>query len=88
MTKKEGGGAGTPAAAVSQPEEQAAERVVTEAQAIQVRAANWDEAVKLIRKEVGKGEVIIDLHRVPETREGEVTWQYEALTRAKRTGGK
>ncbi len=88
MRKKKGGGAGPPAAAINQPEEQAAERVVTEAQAIQVRAANWDEAAKLIREEVGKGEVIMDLHRVPGTREGEVTWQYEALVRAKRIGGK
>ncbi len=88
MTKKKGGGAGAPAAAVSQPEEQAANRVVTEAQSIQVRAANWDEAAKLIRKEVGKDEVIMDLHRIPNTQEGAPTWEYEALVRAKRRSGK
>ncbi len=59
-----------------------------ETQTIRVRASNWDEAAILIRQEVGKGKVISDLHRVPKTREGEVTWQYEALTReAKRKVG-
>ncbi len=57
-----------------------------ETQAIRVRASNWDGAAELIRKKVGKTNVITDLHRVPGTREGEVTWEYEAKTRAKRSG--
>ncbi len=57
-----------------------------ETQAIRVRASNWDEAAILIRKKVGKTNVITDLHRVPDTREGEVTWEYKAKTRAKRIG--
>ncbi len=40
----------------------------------------------LIRKKVGKTNVITDLHRVPETRMGEITWEYKAKTRAKRIG--
>ncbi len=61
-------------------------RKVGETQSIRVRAANWDEAAILIRKKVGKTNVITDLHRVPKTREGEVTWEYEAKTKAKRVG--
>ncbi len=57
-----------------------------ETQSIRVRASNWDEAAILIRKKVGKTNVITDLHRVPKTREGEVTWEYEAKTRKR--GGK
>ncbi len=57
-----------------------------ETQAIRVRASNWDGAAILIRKKVGKTNVITDLHRVPETREGEVTWEYKAKTRKR--GGK
>ncbi len=57
-----------------------------ETQAIRDRASNWHEAAILIRKKVGKTNVITDLHRVPDTREGEVTWEYKAKTRAKRIG--
>ncbi len=57
-----------------------------ETQAIRVRASNWDEAAELIRKKVGKTNVITDLHRVPKTREGEITWEYRARTRTKRIG--
>ncbi len=53
---------------------------------IRVRANNWDGAAKLIRGKVGKTNVITDLKRVPKTREGEVTWEYKAKTRAKRIG--
>ncbi len=61
-------------------------REEAETQSIRVRASNWDEAAILIRKKVGKTNVITDLHRVPKTREGEVTWEYKAKTRAKRIG--
>ncbi len=57
-----------------------------ETQAIRVRANTWDGAAELIRKKVGKTNVITDLHRVPKTREGEVTWEYKAKTRKR--GGK
>ncbi len=57
-----------------------------ETQSTRVRANTWDGAAELIRKKVGKTNVITDLHRVPKTREGEVTWEYEAKTRAKRRG--
>ncbi len=57
-----------------------------EVKPIRVRASTWDKAAELIRKKVGKTNVITDLHRVPKTREGEVTWEYKAKTRAKRIG--
>ncbi len=57
-----------------------------ETKPIRVRANTWDGAAELIRKKVGKTNIITDLHQVPETREGEVTWEYEAKIRAKRGG--
>ncbi len=57
-----------------------------ETQSIRVRANTWDGAAELIRKKVGKTNVISDLKRVPGTQEGEVTWEYEAKTKAKRGG--